>query len=367
MKNQNVVASDTLSPASTSTRPSKKKNRLSKLISPISGSASLGPSTSDSTPTLILESSSSSAATRSPSTPGTMSSLRPGARNSSRTPPRTRSTSTASQLLMTPPVPPIPMELHELAELTQEPVDDADSEPDAPLFFDRRSRANKSSVPYPLISSRALQDHDAHDNNALAAAVGSVSLIQFQVPPSRILDIGCGTGSWILNAALEWPAARIVGLDQDPIFPDLETLEQHDDNPSSSMYSKIQFVQADFLAGLPFQDCEFDFVHVKGIAAGIPEDKWPFLFSEIHRVLRPSGVLEMIEDNLHWPLPLNHSEIGKAYEDLLSSRFINITPLSLIPGAIIMYLTNLQVIDFEDGGDSRSPMENCRSSRGRFS
>jgi hypothetical protein len=63
----------------------------------------------------------------------------------------------------------------------------------------------------------------------------------------------------------------------------------------------------------------------------------------------------MIEDNLHWPLPLNHSEIGKAYEDLLASRFINITPLSLIPGAIIMYLTNLQVIDFEDGGDSALP------------
>ena len=53
------------------------------------------------------------------------------------------------------------MELFELAELTQEPVDDADSEPDAPLFFDRRSRANRSSVPYPLVSSRALQDQYA--------------------------------------------------------------------------------------------------------------------------------------------------------------------------------------------------------------
>ena len=157
MKDQNVVASTMLSPASTSTRPHKKKNGLSKLISPISGSFSLGPLTSDSTPALVLESSSCSA----PRSPSIMSSLRASIRNRSRTPPRTRTTSTASQLPTTPPVPPITMELFELAELTQEPVDDADSEPDAPLFFDRRSRAIKSLVPYPLVSSRALQDQYA--------------------------------------------------------------------------------------------------------------------------------------------------------------------------------------------------------------
>ena len=69
---------------------------------------------------------------------------------------------------------------------------------------------------------------------------------------------------------MEWPAARVVGLDQDPVFPDLDILEQAvDGNPSSSIFSRIQFVQADFLEGLPFQDAEFDFVHVKGIAVSI--------------------------------------------------------------------------------------------------
>lgn len=65
----------------------------------------------------------------------------------------------------------------------------------------------------------------------------------------------------------------------------------------------------------------------------------------------------MIEDSLHWPFPINHPELRKAYEDLLASRFINITPLSLIPSAIIMYLTNLQVIEFRDDGDNSLPWQ----------
>jgi hypothetical protein len=43
---------------------------------------------------------------------------------------------------------------------------------------------------------------------------------------------------------------------------------------SNSVYNRIQWVQHNFLQKrLPFQENEFDLVHVRGIAHGVPEDK----------------------------------------------------------------------------------------------
>lgn len=33
---------------------------------------------------------------------------------------------------------------------------------------------------------------------------------QFDSPPAMVLDIGCGTGMWILEAAKRWPVCAIL-------------------------------------------------------------------------------------------------------------------------------------------------------------
>ncbi|KAG8837093.1 hypothetical protein FRB91_008326 [Serendipita sp. 411] len=39
--------------------------------------------------------------------------------------------------------------------------------------------------------------------------------------PKRILDLGCGSGAWVMDAAKVWTDARFVGLDLVPIQPNL--------------------------------------------------------------------------------------------------------------------------------------------------
>ncbi|KAK0483713.1 hypothetical protein IW261DRAFT_975986 [Armillaria novae-zelandiae] len=55
------------------------------------------------------------------------------------------------------------------------------------------------------------------------------------------------------------------------------------------------------LEPLPFPNDEFDYVHIKRIALGVPEDKWDNLFEEIVRVMKPGGAFEMIEEDLFFP------------------------------------------------------------------
>ena len=134
---------------------------------------------------------------------------------------------------------------------------------------------------------------DDHDHHSFALSLRSVSLIKHATPPTRVLDIGCGTGAWVFSASNEWPNARFVGLDVAQAFPDLGAVSEllSDEKSTrgkrlsfstsrrmskewkgrvnakpSGKHDRIQFVEADFLQGLPFRDEEFDYVHVKGIA-----------------------------------------------------------------------------------------------------
>ncbi|KAI0056109.1 hypothetical protein BV25DRAFT_1771447, partial [Artomyces pyxidatus] len=75
-------------------------------------------------------------------------------------------------------------------------------------------------------------------------------------------------------------------LDLVPLHPDLSHLR------SSDLPSRITWVQANCLEGLPFPNEEFDFVHIKRIALGVPEDKWDNLFEEIVRVMKPGAAFE---------------------------------------------------------------------------
>jgi ubiquinone/menaquinone biosynthesis C-methylase UbiE len=58
-----------------------------------------------------------------------------------------------------------------------------------------------------------------------------------------------------------------AGLDLVPLHPDLSLLR------SSDLGSRIKWVQVNCLERLPFANEEFDFVHIKRLAHGIPEDK----------------------------------------------------------------------------------------------
>lgn len=54
---------------------------------------------------------------------------------------------------------------------------------------------------------------DIWNQSFLRSLCRSLTAHQFESPPKRVLDLGCGGGLWILEAAQEWKTTEFVGLD----------------------------------------------------------------------------------------------------------------------------------------------------------
>ncbi|KAF7314432.1 Methyltransf-25 domain-containing protein [Mycena kentingensis (nom. inval.)] len=182
--------------------------------------------------------------------------------------------------------------------------------------FDRRGAKHHTfssdEVPYPRSYAREVLDLDIWETMACQTICDSLTWHVFATPPSRVLDIGCGTGTWILNCGKTWRKSHFVGLDIVPLHPNLGSAE---------LASRVTWVQANFLEGLPFPNDEFDFVHIKRIALGVPEDKWDGLFEEIARVLRPGGAFELIEEDLFFPGKLSDDDSDSESDTVSQMRY----------------------------------------------
>ncbi|KAL1738518.1 hypothetical protein HDZ31DRAFT_69910, partial [Schizophyllum fasciatum] len=193
--------------------------------------------------------------------------------------------------------------------------------------------------------------------------------------PRRVLDLGCGTGTWVVDAAREWPQADFVGFDLAAIQVPLQFLDP-------SLASRITWTHGNFLTTkLPFDDDEFDHIHVKSIARGVPENKWQTIFEELNRVLCPGGVVELVEEDIifphlpHWftsPLrvrprrttsvhypdgseggayparsdtparaPLEHALLESLHQSVYEHRFINMTPTAVLPSYFDTYFRRI--------------------------
>ncbi|KAK2465367.1 hypothetical protein APHAL10511_002721 [Amanita phalloides] len=183
---------------------------------------------------------------------------------------------------------------------------------------------SRRDVPYPRNYEREVLDLDVWETAFCHDACGTVTWHVFKTPPTRVLDLGCGTGSWILSCAKLWKDCHFVGLDIAPRILLLELLGFRQTckyllPSNSSVLTSLSLSLS--LETLPFPDDEFDYVHVKRIALGVPEDKWDPLLEEITRVMKPGAAFELIEEDLFFPGKHVDSDCDTDLDDQVARPF----------------------------------------------
>ena len=116
---------------------------------------------------------------------------------------------------------------------------------------------------------------------------GMIDLAGIQ-PGQRVLDIGCGTGSLIVQLKKLHPETEVTGLDPDPKA--LARARQKADRAGVSPTLDEGFSDA-----LPYPDASFDFVFSSFMFHHLKPEEQQATLAEVQRVLKPGGSLHLVD------------------------------------------------------------------------
>ncbi|KAI0091190.1 S-adenosyl-L-methionine-dependent methyltransferase [Irpex rosettiformis] len=164
----------------------------------------------------------------------------------------------------------------------------------------RRRKRIQDEKPYPVAYSNDQVAYDNWNHMFLKSLSQGLTLRQYDTPPKDILDLGCGSGLWVMDAAQQWPSSNFIGYDCLHIQPNLKVFGSSQPG-LEDLAKRIKWMCGNFLDPLPFKANSFDFVRICCIGLGVPEDEWQTLLQEVTRVLKPGAFVEIVEEDLIFP------------------------------------------------------------------
>ncbi|KAF8072136.1 S-adenosyl-L-methionine-dependent methyltransferase [Lyophyllum atratum] len=100
---------------------------------------------------------------------------------------------------------------------------------------------------------------------------------------TQILEIGCGSGAWAIQAAQTYPHAIVTAVDLSPL-------------PDRPIPDNIKFQKLDITQALPFPPASFDVVHARYLFLHL--SNWENVLQRVSSLLKPGGWL-LLEDIDH--------------------------------------------------------------------
>jgi ubiquinone/menaquinone biosynthesis C-methylase UbiE len=111
----------------------------------------------------------------------------------------------------------------------------------------------------------------------------------------RVLDVGCGSGGWLIAVAKAFPTTTLLaGVD---ISSKMVSFAQAQAE-AQGVADRVQFRTMDALQILEFPTAFFDLVNQRSAASWIRTWDWPKLLNEYQRVSRPGGVIRITEPEI---------------------------------------------------------------------
>lgn len=111
----------------------------------------------------------------------------------------------------------------------------------------------------------------------------------------QVLDVGCGTGHWLIEVAKTYPdMSGLVGVDISSRMIDYA----HAQAEAQNVRNKVQFRVMDALRMLEFPEKSFDLVNQRFGNSYLRTWDWPKLLQEFHRMLRINGIVRLTESEM---------------------------------------------------------------------
>jgi len=108
----------------------------------------------------------------------------------------------------------------------------------------------------------------------------------------RVLDVGCGTGGWLIETAKTYPSMlQLVGVDVSSKMVAYAEAQAE----AQGVSDRVQFRTMDALRMLEFPVDFFDLVNQRYGLSYLRTWDWPKLLQEYQRVSRPGGVIRITE------------------------------------------------------------------------
>ncbi|GAA5802315.1 S-adenosyl-L-methionine-dependent methyltransferase [Helicostylum pulchrum] len=102
---------------------------------------------------------------------------------------------------------------------------------------------------------------------------------------AHVVQMGTCSGPWIMDMATQFPQCTFTAVEVIPgslqALPSLPNIEFQRDT--------------DFKEGLNFEDGSIDYIHFRSMGINIGIDKWPNLYKEVRRILKPDGIIRIEE------------------------------------------------------------------------